>query len=76
MLFTNPGTATIKKRILKVDYVCEPGGFVEIPDKVAYVIEAEGTLLIPADKAASQPAQLDDAQAPVDDKKQVKKSSR
>lgn len=55
MLFANPGTATVRKRIGKTWYACEPGGIVEIPDALAYVIAAEGTLLVPAEQATQTP---------------------
>lgn len=49
MLFGNPHAVTVSKKILGVSYICPPGEFVEIPDRVAYVIKAEGTMLVPAD---------------------------
>lgn len=64
MLFGNPHKVTISKRIQGVDYVCPPGELVEIPDRYAYVIKAEGVMLVPADeltaKAKAEPVQPND----------------
>ena len=64
-LFANPGSATITKYIQKVKYVCPPGELVDIPERYAYVIEAERTPLVRADNFTAQ------ATVPTEERKPV-----
>ena len=51
MLFTNETENAVSRVIAGTRYSCEPGGVVEIPDKVAFEVALVGMKLIPLDEA-------------------------